>query len=125
MADAIVSPRSTADHPARAELDEDGLILLDHAQGATRFLATLLGREDGKLAELAWLIADELENAHGALNRERGEGLEIMLERDRLRRELAGEAEGEGGAAAAKPIGRAFDLLTELDQRLRRLEAAA
>jgi|tagenome__1003787_1003787.scaffolds.fasta_scaffold17971492_1 hypothetical protein len=69
---------------------EDGIATVSYAKDAIGFLAAVLDRggDDGTGA-LAWLIADELEHATEALNRERKESIETMLERERLRKELA------------------------------------
>lgn len=76
--------------PKAAERREDGLVALDRARGAVRFLGGVLARvDDGRLAEMAFLIVEELDLAAGELDRERREGLVMMLERDRLARELA------------------------------------
>ena len=83
---------------APVELLEDGLVLLDHVQGATRFLATRLARVEAdpdQLAAMAWLIADGLEHAREELAREREDSLGMLLEIEWLKRELAGEAEDE------------------------------
>ena len=69
---------------------EDGIVAVDYARDAAGFLAAVLDRggDDGTGA-LAWLIVDELGHALEALNRERLESIEMMIERDRLRKESA------------------------------------
>ena len=69
---------------------EDGIVIVDYAKDGLGFLASVLDRggADG-LGALAWLIADELERAIEALNSERHESIETMLERERLRKALA------------------------------------